>query len=211
MNMNQELHRENGIVRPLVASIVAVGSLAIGGVLYKNNAPSSTSAEPVAASATNDTLAITPSVVASSELPTIVATTEVASTTTTLAGTLTAEEIATVNNVLSESLRQKAYDCVVDGANTGTLKLNSGKGGAAVIPKLNSNIANIDVDKTTQDNRRWSDAIANPMTSETTDKVAMLAEFNATMCEDPLVTEMVATYFANLKIGGKSVIDMSSD
>jgi hypothetical protein len=116
-------------------------------------------------------------------------------------------ELLTVNN---EDL--SAVDCETDGLATGTMQVAElPNGDKVVVSKVNSTLLVV-TDTRTQDNRLFSDGIANPMTSaEYTDanKEALEAEFAATMCEDPIVASMVANQFANMEVNGVKVVDLN--
>lgn len=59
--------------------------------------------------------------------------------------------------------------------------------------------------------RAWSDAIDTPFLADQSDKDALLNELQVEICENPLVGEMVANYFANLEVGGVKVVDLNEE
>jgi hypothetical protein len=118
------------------------------------------------------------------------------------------DELRTLLTVGDES----SVDCETDGLATGTMEVATlSNGEKLVISKVNSTLP-VDSTVRTQDNKLFSDGMANPMTTaEYTDanKEALEAEFAATMCEDPIITSMVANQFANMDVNGIKVIDLN--
>jgi hypothetical protein len=68
----------------------------------------------------------------------------------------------------------------------------------------------VDSEMRSQDNRLYSDSIANPMEeSHLDDKNQALREFQTTICESTEVTAMLEHYFANLEVGGVKTIELN--
>ncbi len=100
---------------------------------------------------------------------------------------------------------QSGFDCVRD--NDGTAKVSEYNGVRIIIPRLVDTLP-IDSEERSQDNRLFSDAIANPIVNVETKEKA-LKEFQNTLCESPEVTAMAAHYFANKTIEGVKVVDLN--
>src|SRR5579864_4655390 len=56
--------------------------------------------------------------------------------------------------------------------------------------------------------RKWSDALSTPYVQS--DPSQMLAETQATICEDPLYGSTVGNLFANMMVGSAKVLDLNS-
>ncbi len=152
----------------------------------------------------------TPVEIVVGETPTTPSTAEVvAGETPSLTETdLELEELRELLSVGDES----SFDCETDGLATATMEVKTlSNGKELVVPKVNSTLG-VDSTIRTQDNRLFSDSMANSMTSaEFTDdnKESLEAEFGATMCEDPIIASMVANQFANMEVNGIKVIDLN--